>query len=91
MNLKCRISPWRGYGKGTFGNIIHFLYCYCGMSFAEEAVIEKDKVQCFDSKATFIICNDGYPVFLFTGKDAEWYNEQQQKLREEAIAALDGK
>ena len=90
-------SPYYRYQTRTIGNVLHFLYHYCGLHIAEHAIVGSDIVYNPHSDeeieenilATFFFDSHNYPVFEFRGDRAAHYMKQQELYREKAIRDME--
>lgn len=85
-------SPYSLYKKRTCGNVLHFIYYYCGLRMAERVIVGEDKLYRNSEEtellATFHFNEDNYPVFKFTGYNAEYFENNQKEKYALAINAM---
>lgn len=89
MKNKLKLGNWWGNGEyGTVGQILQFIYLYCGMNLAERLLVDASAVYYPSEKEdTFAIYHFDsvfkIPVFIFCGKymtesEKEMYEENQR-------------
>ena len=77
-----------GYGYSYHGKCIgrltHFLNNYCNLHIAEIACFGDGKVELYGKPFATFTWDEGHediPTFVFIGENAEYYNEQQSKMK----------
>lgn len=80
------MSWYSSYGPNSTGRVLHFIYHYSSLHYAENVTVGSGEVYYFGNPFAKYEWKDGIPEFTFVN---EFFNDEQARKRATAIGAFD--